>query len=413
MNKSSPLQLSVIIVNYNVKYFLEQCLRSVVSACYNLTVEIIVIDNNSSDGSEQYFNAKFDKVTFIWNKENIGFGRANNLALKLATGDHILFLNPDTIIAEDCLEKCLAIFKNKPSTGALGVKMIDGGGNYLKESKRAFPSPLTSLFKLSGLCALFPHSGLFARYYLGNLDEKMNHEIDVVAGAFMMIPKTVLDNVGAFDEIFFMYGEDVDLSFRIQKAGLKNYYFSGTSIIHFKGESTKKGTLNYIRLFYGAMSLFVKKHYSGGFAGIYSLLMRIAIWIKALLSGISHLLKMSQFQKKKEIDNKACLVVADKTDYVLITKALLKENLQRIIIEESEIAPGEHFSIILMQVQSLVKMHNVKEIIFGSNGLSIKNMITLVEKLNIGISYKFHLAETGSIVGSENKEDAGIFIIID
>lgn len=375
--------------------------------------EIIVVDNNSSDGSQQYFTGKFDKVKFIWNRENIGFGRANNLALQLAIGDYILFLNPDTIIAEDCLEKCLAIFKNKPSIGALGVKMIDGSGNYLKESKRAFPSPLTSLFKLSGLCALFPHSGIFARYYLGNLDEKSDHEIDVVAGAFMMIPKAVLNKVGGFDEIFFMYGEDVDLSFRIQKAGLKNYYFSGTSIIHFKGESTKKGSLNYIRLFYGAMSLFVKKHYNGGFSGFYSLLMRFAIWIKALLSGAGQLLNVFRIQKKKEIDNKPCLVVADKADCDLITKALLKENLQRIIIEQSEVAPEEQFSIILLQVQSLVKMHNVKEIIFGSNGLSIKNMITLVEKLSLDIIYKFHLAQTGSIVGSENKDDSGTYVVMD
>lgn len=412
MNKSSLLQLSVIIVNYNVKYFLEQCLRSVVNACDNIMAEIIVIDNNSSDGSELYFIGKFDKVNFIWNKENIGFGRANNLALQSATGDNVLFLNPDTIIAEDCLEKCLAILNNKISIGALGVKMIDGSGNYLKESKRAFPSPLTSLFKLSGLCALFPHSGLFARYYLGNLDENTDHEIDVVAGAFMMISKKVLDVVGGFDEIFFMYGEDIDLSFRIQQTGLKNYYFSGTSIIHFKGESTKKGALNYIRLFYGAMSLFVTKHYSGGFAGLYSLLMRIAIWIKALLSGISNLVKRVQFQKKNAIDNKPCLLVADKTNCDLIRKALLKENAQRAI-EHIEKTSEQTNSDILLKIDNLVKQQRISEIVFSSGVLSIKNIISMVQQIGGDVTYRFHLADTGGIVGSENKNDSGTYLLIE
>ena len=283
--------LSVIIVNYNVKYFLEQCLHSVQKSCAGIDVEIIVADNNSTDGSRAYLEDNFINVKFIWNSDNIGFAKANNLALEKATGNFILFLNPDTIVAEDCIEKCLHFFELNKAAGAIGIRMVDGSGNFLKESKRAFPSPLTSLFKLSGLAGLFPRSKIFARYHLGHLPENENHEVDVLAGAFMMIPKKILDEIGNFDERFFMYGEDVDLSYRIQKAGYKNYYFAESTIIHFKGESTKRGSLNYVRLFYKAMSLFVKKHYSGSKAGFFIFLIQAAIIIRAFFSALGSLLK--------------------------------------------------------------------------------------------------------------------------
>ncbi len=285
------MQLSVIIVNYNVKYFLEQCLHSVIKACKAVEAEIIVADNNSTDGSRAYLEEKFTAVKFIWNSDNTGFAKANNLALQKARGEFILFLNPDTLLAEDSIEKCLQFFKTQQKIGALGIHMVDGSGNFLKESKRAFPSPLTSLFKLSGLARLFAGSKTFARYHLGHLAENKNHEVDVLAGAFMMIPKKILDEVGNFDERFFMYGEDVDLSYRIQKAGYKNYYFAESSIIHFKGESTKRGSLNYVRLFYKAMSLFVKKHYSGSKAGFFIFLIQTAIIIRAFFSALGNLLK--------------------------------------------------------------------------------------------------------------------------
>jgi len=284
------LQLSVIIVNYNVKYFLEQCLYSVQKACLNIDAEIIVTDNNSTDGSREYLEQNFPSVNFIWNSNNTGFAKANNLALEKAKGDFILFLNPDTILSEDSIEKCLKFFEANKMAGAIGIHMIDGSGNFLKESKRAFPSPLTSLFKLSGLARLFPRSETFAKYHLGHLPEKESHEVDVLAGAFMMMPRKVLDEIGNFDERFFMYGEDVDLSYRIQKAGYKNYYFAESTIIHFKGESTKRGSLNYVRLFYKAMSLFVKKHYSGSKAGLFTFLIQTAIMIRAFFSALGKLL---------------------------------------------------------------------------------------------------------------------------
>ncbi len=285
------MQLSVIIVNYNVKYFLEQCLFSVLKACRNIQAEIIVVDNNSTDGSRQLLEAKFPSVYFFWNTVNTGFSKANNQALQNAKGEYVLFLNPDTIVPEDCFEKCIAFFKTQPQAGALGIKMIDGSGNFLKESKRAFPGPLTSLYKLSGLAKLFPKSKTFARYHLGNLSDIETHEVDVLAGAFMMIPNKVLQQAGSFDETFFMYGEDVDLSYRIQKAGYKNYYFAQSSIIHFKGESTKRGSLNYVRLFYNAMSLFVKKHYSGTRAGFFNVLIQSGILLRALLAFVGKLLQ--------------------------------------------------------------------------------------------------------------------------
>lgn len=281
------MDLSIIIVNYNVKHFLEQCLFSVQAAIAGMQAEVIVIDNNSTDNSLAYLQPKFKNFRFIANTNNVGFGKACNQGFTQSSGKYILFLNPDTIVPEDCFRKCIAFFGSHPDAGALGVKMMDGSGRFLKESKRSFPSPATSLFKLFGLAKLFPHSATFSKYHLGHLDENKNNEVDVLAGAFMMIKKEVLDKVGCFDEDFFMYGEDVDLSYRIQKAGYKNYYFADTSIIHFKGESTRKGSMNYVKMFYNAMSIFVRKHYGGSKAGIFNFLIHTAIWFKAILTAFS------------------------------------------------------------------------------------------------------------------------------
>jgi O-antigen biosynthesis protein len=285
------LLLSVIIVNYNVKYFLEYCLCSVVKALKNMEGEIFVVDNNSTDDSKSFFDNKFPQVKFTWNTKNEGFAKANNIALQQASGDYILFLNPDTIVPEDCFEKCISFIQSKKNTIACGIKMIDGSGRFLKESKRAFPSPMTSLYKLSGLTRIFPKSKKISKYHLGYLDENVNNEVDVLAGAFMMVPKKVIDSVGGFDESFFMYGEDIDLSYRIQKAGYKNFYFAESSIIHFKGESTKKGGLNYVKMFYKAMSVFAKKHYGGTKAGLFNFFIQTAIFIRAVLSAIGRFLK--------------------------------------------------------------------------------------------------------------------------
>jgi GT2 family glycosyltransferase len=270
---------------------LEQCLLSVCKSSCGLDVEVIVVDNRSKDGSIEYLQPKFPGIKFISNQTNSGFAKACNEGLANAKGEFILFLNPDTIIPEDCFQKSLSFFERHPHCGAIGVKMVDGSGNFLKESKRSFPSPVTSLFKLFGLSVLFPKSKLFSRYHLGHLDKDSNHEVDVLAGAFMMVRKEVLDSVGGFDQTFFMYAEDVDLSYRIQKAGYKNYYFSGTTIIHFKGESTRRGSLNYVKMFYNAMSVFVRKHYGGTKAGIFNASIHVAIWVRAAIAAISKFLK--------------------------------------------------------------------------------------------------------------------------
>jgi GT2 family glycosyltransferase len=256
--------------------------------------EIIVIDNHSTDESVAYLAPKFPLVRFIKNTTNSGFAKACNRGLQEAKGKYILFLNPDTLVAEDSFIKCLRFFETHPDCGALGVKMIDGSGAFLKESKRAFPSPLTSLFKLFGLSQLFPKSKLFSRYHLGHLDKEESHEVDVLAGAYLMVRHEVLQTVGSFDEAFFMYGEDVDLSYRIQKAAcsatggsFKNFYLADTTIIHFKGESTKRGSLNYVRMFYYAMSVFVKKHYGGVRAGVFNFSIQLAIWLRAAISALT------------------------------------------------------------------------------------------------------------------------------
>ena len=279
--------LSIVIVNYNVKYFLEQCLYSVYKALKGIEGEVIVVDNNSTDGSIAYLQPKFTCATFIPNPVNSGFAKACNQGLGVCKGRYILFLNPDTLLAEDTLQKSIRFFEQHEDAGAIGVRMVDGAGKFLKESKRAFPSPLTSLFKLFGFSLFFPRSKVFSRYHLGHLDQRQNHPVDVLAGAYMMLRREVLEQVGSFDETFFMYGEDVDLSYRVQKAGYKNYYIADTTIIHFKGESTKRGSLNYVRLFYSAMHKFVQKHYGGAKAGIFRFSIQLAILVRAAMAALA------------------------------------------------------------------------------------------------------------------------------
>lgn len=278
------MQLSVVIVNYNVEYFLEQCLRSVYTALQNVEGEVWVVDNNSVDGSVRMVRDKFPQVKLIANKENTGFSYANNQAIKESTGKYILLLNPDTLVEEDTFEKVVAFMDAHPDAGGLGVKMIDGRGIFLPESKRGLPTPAVAFYKIFGLSALFPKSKRFGRYHLGYLDKDKTHEVDVLSGAFMLMRKETLDKVGLLDEEFFMYGEDIDLSYRIQKGGYKNYYFPDTRIIHYKGESTKKGSVNYVFVFYRAMVIFARKHFSQQNAAMFSFLINMAIYLRAGLA---------------------------------------------------------------------------------------------------------------------------------
>ena len=285
------MQLSIIIVSYNVKYFLEHCLCSVRKASdlewgkdAGRECEVIVVDNYSSDQTIEYLKPKFPFVRFIRNDENIGFARANNQALQLVNGKYVLFLNPDTIIPEDCFSKCLAFMDAHPQAGALGVRMVDGRGRFLRESKRGFPSPWAAFSKMIGLAALFPKSAFYARYYLGHLNSSQTHVVDALAGAFMFCKKTVLEKTKGFDEQFFMYAEDLDLSYRMQRAGFKNYYYPGCTIIHFKGESTKKD-FRYVKLFYKAMGQFANKHFRGRFADLWITLLDAAIGMRGAIAA--------------------------------------------------------------------------------------------------------------------------------
>lgn len=282
------MKLSVVIVNYNVKYFLEQVLHSVRRASEGLAVEVFVVDNNSVDDSVAMVREKFPEVHLIANKENTGFSVANNQAIRLSKGEYVLLLNPDTVVEEATFSKVINFMDTHPEAGGLGVKMIDGSGEFLPESKRGFPSPWVAFCKTTGLSKIFPKSPTFNRYHLGYLDKDETHEVEVLAGAFMLLRKTVLDEVGLLDETFFMYGEDIDLSYRIVKVGYKNYYFADTTIIHYKGESTKKGSLNYVRTFYNAMIIFAKKHFQGEQAKLYVFMLYVAIYLRAFLTLLTN-----------------------------------------------------------------------------------------------------------------------------
>ena len=237
-------------------------MQSVFKSLQNIESEVWVVDNNSVDGSVAMIKEKFPKVKLINSKDNLGFSRGNNLAIRKSHGEYTLLLNPDTLVEEDTFEKVIKFMDENPEAGGLGVKMVDGKGNFLPESKRSLPTPSVAFYKIFGLSSLFPKSKRFGKYHCGHLDKNMTHEIDILSGAFMLMRREALDKVGLLDEDFFMYGEDIDLSYRLIKGGYKNYYFADTRIIHYKGESTKKSSVNYVFVFYNAMIIFAKKHFS-------------------------------------------------------------------------------------------------------------------------------------------------------
>jgi O-antigen biosynthesis protein len=288
------LDLSVIIVNYNVQAMLEQTLLSVYKAIGDLKVEVIVVDNHSADDSCGMVKDKFREVLLIENKDNVGFSKANNQGILIAKGKNILLLNPDTVLSEDSLYKTNNYLNNHKDVGALGVRMIDGRGVFLPESKRGLPTPTVAFYKMSGLAKIFPNSKRFGAYHLSFLSEFETNEVDVLSGAFMMIKKSVLDEVGLLDEDFFMYGEDIDLSYRIQKAGYKNIYFADTTIIHYKGESTKKHSVNYVKIFYQAMAKFARKHFSKQQGKWFSLCINLAIFFRAFIALLNRVFDASK-----------------------------------------------------------------------------------------------------------------------
>ncbi len=291
MSHRFKYQLSVIIVNYNVEYFLNQCLDAVKKASKNLSIEVIIVDNDSVDDSLSMLKENYPEYQLIANKENVGFSTANNQGIKKSSGEYVLLLNPDTVVAESTLEKVVDFMDKDKKAGGLGVRMIDGKGIFLPESKRGLPTPTVAFYKIFGLSKIFPKSKRYNQYHAGHVNEFETKEIDILSGAFMLMRKEALDKVGLLDEDFFMYGEDIDLSYRIQQGGYKNYYFADTKIIHYKGESTKKNSVNYVFVFYNAMIIFAKKHFKSKNAKLFTLLINLAIYLRASIDIVGRFIK--------------------------------------------------------------------------------------------------------------------------
>ncbi|HCV41989.1 MAG TPA: glycosyl transferase family 2 [Bacteroidetes bacterium] len=278
------MDLSVIIVNYNVRQFLENALTSILRAMEDVDGEVFVVDNASDDGSVEMVKAKFPKVILIENKENLGFARANNIALKQARGKYLLLINPDTVVQEDTLQVMLEFFGDTPDAGLAGCKILNPDGTFELGAHRSFPTPWVAFTKVFGLSALFPKSKLFGKYNLTYLSHDETYEVDAVSGSFMMITREAYERVGALDETFFMYGEDLDWCYRVAQVGYKVYYVHSTKIIHFKGESTRRSSIDEIKTFYAAMQIFVEKHLSSSF--IVELLLTAGIFLRAGLAFV-------------------------------------------------------------------------------------------------------------------------------
>ena len=288
------LKLSVIIVNYNVKYYLDQCIRSVLRAfvLMHTPAEIIVVDNHSADGSVDYLEKRYPQmlypmVRFVRSAHNLGFARANNIAIRQSRGEYVLLLNPDTIVGEDALKASVDFMDAHEDAGAVGVRMLGAQGRRAMESRRGLPTPMVSFFKMLGFCNRWPHHRLFGKYYMGYLPWDEPSQIEVVSGAYCMLRRKALDEVGLLDEDFFMYGEDIDLSYRVLKGGYHNYYLP-VDILHYKGESTQKSSFRYVHVFYEAMLIFFRKHYSG-MTFLLSLPIKTAIYAKALMALVGML----------------------------------------------------------------------------------------------------------------------------
>lgn len=281
-------KLSVIIVSYNVKYYLEQCLTSLLWAVRDIDTEVIVIDNHSKDGSVDYLRRKFGgKIRLISSNHNHGFSRANNLAIKQSTGEYILLLNPDTIVVKDAIDKVIQFMDSNKKSGAVGVRMLKSDGSDALESRRGVPAPMTAFYKMCGLCSLFPKSKRFGRYYMSGISWDEPHKIDIVSGAFCMLRREAFFEVGMLDEDYFMYGEDIDLSYSLLQAGWENWYLP-YAILHYKGESTYKSSFRYVHVFYNAMLIFFRKQY-GHFSFFISIPIKAAILVKATMAMVGML----------------------------------------------------------------------------------------------------------------------------
>ena len=389
--------LSIIIVNYRVKYFTEQCLYSVQRAIEGMHAEVMVVDNNSADESVAYLQEKFPWVSFIENKENVGYARANNQGWQCARGEVILFLNPDTIVTEDALAAAVQALQLDKDMGALGIQMIDGTGRFLPESKRGFPSPMASFYKLSGLVKLFPTARRIAQYYMGWLRADQNNEVDVLSGAFMMVKRQVLEKTGGFDEQFFMYGEDIDLSYRIRQAGYKNYYLGAHAILHFKGESTRKDA-RYTLQFYKAMVVFVQKHYGKTSWG-FSLLLQMAIALRGVLS----------FGRQRLAGNKHARSANKIIRTILVGAAAEQETAMQILRYYNEVK-RDITGVPALAVLTDMDAGNIYDIVFCTGVLQYKQIIEYMKTMAGKAGFLFFAGDC--IVGSASRKSSGEVMVL-
>lgn len=385
------MQLSVIILNYNVRYFLEHCIISVQKALQNLDAEIIVVDNNSPDDSCEMIRSLFPNITLIENKENSGFPKGNNIGVEQAKGTYICILNPDTVVAEDTFEKILAFADKKVDLGIIGCKLIDGAGNFLPESKRGTPTPWVAFAKTFGLYKMFPKVKFFQKYYAEHLNENTSGKVDILVGAFMVLKKKTYQQLGGFDERYFMYGEDIDLSFSVLNRGLQNYYFAETTVIHYKGESTIKD-VRYRQRFQEGMELFYAKHMNGSL--FFNSFMKMGMFF------------FSNFKMK----NKGGISKSQPMHYVLYSNSLeLKSKLEQKL--KKKIALKECDLKEKCTSQSLCAMMTT-EILLDVNSYSYKECIAFLEEnKNKNISFKIKPLNSNFIIGSNSSTDRGEVIM--
>ncbi|MFD0861203.1 glycosyltransferase family 2 protein [Sungkyunkwania multivorans] len=371
------MKLSVIILNYNVCHFLEQCIRSVKAAIADIDAEIIVVDNCSPDNSAAMVSEKFPDVVLISNDNNIGFARANNQAAALAKGTYLCILNPDTVVGEDVFIKALAFAEAQRQFGILGSKLIDGTGNFLPESKRGLPTPGIALTKMWSATRS-------KKYYASHLQENDSGEVEVLVGAFMLLKKELYRQVGGFDERYFMYGEDIDLSYTVLQAGYRNFYFGETAIIHYKGESTVKN-YEYARRFSKAMSIFYKKHYRGNF------FVRFVISIGANLFSL-----LRVFGSTKNED-----------DDVFSDRLFLSKNSERIRLFKATFRENSAVCSAMSQIDRY-KQQNMQLIIDGDS-YSNQQIIAIMETFkNTGLTFRIWPKDCNFIIGSDSSDGKGI-----
>lgn len=380
------MQLSVIILNYNVRYFLEQCVLSVQEAIKNIDAEIIVVDNNSPDDSCTMMKERFPDVQLIENKYNAGFSKGNNVGVAVAKGKYVCILNPDTVVSEDTFVKVLAFAESQKDFGISGAKLVDGRGCFLPESKRGVPTPWVAFTKIGGLYKLLPRREIFNRYYAQHLKENQTGKVDILVGAFMVMKRELYLEVGGFDEDCFMYSDDIDLSYMVLKKGLHNYYFADTSVIHYKGESTVKDGA-YMKRFREAMQFFYQKHFRR--SPVFDLMMKVGTVFFATV------------KKNKKVQ------VYRPQHYILLSK---NEKLREVL--ESKLGK----SIIRTElISSIESMENKKaEIIFDNELVSFGEMITFMEqKKNAGFTFKIKPAGSSFAIGSNDSNDRGQVIVFE